>query len=298
MPSVRPQVEIERRAPEVLREVQVALLGPPKKEGGAMKLMSIVLTAVLLAQQADDRKTTEKKVLDKINAYRKSCGFGPVTMDDKLSKGCQLHCEYLAKNKAQGHEEDQKKPGYTAEGAQAGMSSCVHYREPLEAVDGWMNSVYHRTPILNPGLQRVGLGYAKSEGSYCALDVKRGVAGGRWPDAIIYPPDKAKGVPTSFAGESPSPLPNGFGDAGYPLTAQFREGTGIKDAEATIKDGSGKSLETYVLTPDNGDATYIHNTIGVFAKGAFSAKTTYTVTISAKVGGKAWTRTWSFTTTE
>src|SRR5262249_19221665 len=89
-----------------------------------------------------------------------------VTLDDTLSRGCRRHANYVARNldnpKVQGlgvHDEDTTLPGATAEGAKAGKAAVsAIISDPLDSVDGWLATLDHRIPILDPLLQRVGYG--------------------------------------------------------------------------------------------------------------------------------------------
>lgn len=266
-------------------------------------MKSWILVLPLLIPQ--DPKV-EDQALARINECRKIAGLAPVEIDAKLSKGCAAHAAYLVKNSGHpstaglgAHNEDPKLPGYTPEGETAGKSSDINFMPPPESVDSWMASLFHRVPILHPHLKKVGLGWAEGgkHGWVCVLDVTNGVAGGRQVPFVLYPADKQTGVPLAFGGEVPNPIPKDEDDAGYPITVTFPEGRPVKKVEATLKDADGKSLEVWLSSPDKpADDRFQRNTIGVIAKDPFKPNTTYTVTVSGKIGGAAWTKTWSFTT--
>jgi len=252
-----------------------------------------------------DRKPDEE-ALARINECRKLAGLAPVEIDVKLSKGCQAHAKYLVRNAGHSstkgldaHNEDPNLPGYTPEGEKAGKSADIGFRPPPESVDSWMASLFHRVPILHPHLKKVGLGWAEGgeHGWVCVLDVTNGIAGGRQVPFVLYPADKQKDVPLKFGRELPDPIPQDKDGAGYPITVTFPEGRPVKKAEATLKDAGGKALEVWLSSPEKpADERYQRNTICVIAKDPFEPDTTYTVTITGKIGGAAWTKTWSFTT--
>jgi uncharacterized protein YkwD len=126
-------------------------------------------------------------ILQRLNAVRQTAGLAPVELDDDLSKGCQAHARYLARNarspviRGMGiHKEDPSLPGATAEGARAGHAAVIAILlDPPSVVEGWMATLYHRIPLLTPDLQRVGFGHARMDGPKwaCVLDTRNGKAG-------------------------------------------------------------------------------------------------------------------------
>ena len=186
--------------------------------------------------------------LDPVNRYRQSAGLAPVTENPRFSRSDYLHARYVAKNFGKQiaahnnlgiemHIEDPSKPWYSVEGAAAGRASDVDEMwnprgtTPLSwAIDNWMQSPFHRMPILNPHLHSVGYGYY-CEGGVCiaALNVNGDVdpvlsAPAPFAKPIVYPPDGASINLNSFNGEWPNPLTSCPGyslPAGYPITIQF-----------------------------------------------------------------------------
>ena len=97
----------------------------------------------------------------------------------------QLHADYVARNhdhpSAQGlgiHDEDPKLPGATPEGAKAGAAATIASRllDPAASLDNWMATLYHRLPLLDPQLKRVGYGQTPhpQHGWITVLDVGSG----------------------------------------------------------------------------------------------------------------------------
>lgn len=119
-----------------------------------------------------DPKAEEGRVaavlLRRLNALRAQAGLGAVALDDELSRGCRLHAAYVVRNledpKVGGigiHDEDPSLPGYTKEGARAGAASVIALApDAAESVDSWMATLYHRLPLLDPRVRRVGYGQA------------------------------------------------------------------------------------------------------------------------------------------
>jgi uncharacterized protein YkwD len=247
------------------------------------------------------------QIVAQVNAYRKLAGDAPVTLDPALSKGCQAHAEYLVRSHGhplvQGlnvHKEDPSLPGYTDEGSKAAQASVIQAgANPAVAVDGWMATFFHRLPVLDPDLKRIGWGQkiGKGPGWITVMDTGRGKGNDR---AVLYPADKQTDVPITYhrAGYNSDPIPKEVRrPVGYPITVTFPEHALVKKASATLVDRSGTEVFAWVTTPEGAEnKTFQRNTIGLIAKDALAANTTYTVTVAAEVSGAAWKRTWSFTT--
>jgi uncharacterized protein YkwD len=199
-----------------------------------------------VARDAD--VTADGLWLNPLNRYRQSVGLAPVTANPRLSHGDFLHSRYLVKNfgkqiaarvnlGAEMHFEDPSKPWYSAEGQAAGRSGNVDEMwdprgtaRPSWAIDNWMQSPFHRLPILNPRLHGVGYGYDCEDGvCIAALNLNSDVdpiLSASAPSAapIEYPPNGASIDVNSFDGEWPDPLASCPGyslPAGYPITIQL-----------------------------------------------------------------------------
>jgi hypothetical protein len=272
-----------------------------------MLIPMLVALAALGTQQKPD---LDAQTLERINVHRKAAGLDPVTMDPALSKGCGLHAQYLVTNSKHPstdglgmHSEDAKLPGFTKEGAAAGKAAVVFPTgDPLAAVDKWMASLFHRVPLLDPELAKVGLGFAKGGkwGGYVVVDT----INGRQPKQVLketsYPADGQKDVPLAYAPEVPDPIPEHKDKpAGYPITVTFPDDKVVKDVTGTLVDGANKDVPIYLSSPEKpagGQGQFQRNTICLFAQAPFKPNTTYTVSLKAKVDKQEWTKTWSFTT--
>lgn len=267
--------------------------------------------------ESDDLPLTpEETILKRLNQIRASCGLPEVVLDPALSKGCKAHAEYLVKNDDQrrasglsAHDEDPTLPGYTPEGAKAGKSSDIGYRPPEEATDDWNDTLYHRIPLLQPTLKRVGAAHALGgkSGNVCLLELVSGVEGKCDPKfaTVAYPPDGAKGIGTAFGLENPNPVPEGI-KAGYPITLTFFDGSKVTEVVASLREGPppktkkeklGAEVECFVSTPEKPATSRTQsNTVCLIPKAPLAAATTYTVVVGAKTGTQKFEKTWSFTT--
>jgi|SRR6185295_9124918 len=267
----------------------------------------IALLLLALAQAADGESA---KVIDRINLHRKAAGLEAVVLDPVLSKGCAAHAEYLVKNvdhpSTQGlglHSEDATLPGYSKEGERAGKASVIFLGlGGSEAVDGWMGSLLHRIPLLQSRLRKIGYGAARGGPAKVTvvLDATNGLGVGKDAPVVLSPAEGQKDVPLAFSPEIPDPIPESTDKkAGYPITAIFAEGALVKDVKASLKDASGNDVAFWLSTPEKpAAADYQRNTVGLIPKEPLRPQATYTVAIAARVTGKPWLRTWSFSTAE
>jgi hypothetical protein len=267
----------------------------------------IVLLLGALLQTADADAT---RVAERINAHRKAAGLEPVTLDAVLSKGCSAHAEYLVKNadhpSTRGlglHSEDSNLPGYTKEGERAGKAAVIFLGlAGPDAVEGWMGSLLHRIPLLQSRLRKIGYGAATGGAAKVTvvLDSTNGMGVGKDAPVVLYPADGQKDVPLVFSPEIPDPIPESPDKkAGYPVTAIFSEGALVKDVKASLKDAAGNDVSVWLSTPEKpAAADYQRNTIGLISKEPLRPMSAYTASIAARVTGKAWSRTWTFSTGE
>lgn len=253
-----------------------------------------------------DRESLARAVLAQVNGYRKHAGLAPVALDAGLSHGCQAHADYLVQNVADrstegvgAHEEDPKLPGYSEAGRRAGQAADIAMDiEPLRAVPEWMATLFHRVPILDPNLRRIGFGIADAGRPHWRVVVD--VNSGRGSDRpVLYPADGQKDVPPAYhAGERPDPIPESKDKkAGYPVTVTFPHGATVKDAVAHLADADGHEVPAWVSTPEKTvDRELQRNSVCLIARQPLRPGARYTATVTARVDGAAWKRTWGFTT--
>lgn len=150
----------------------------------------------------------------------------PVILDLSLSQGAHAHARYLNRNREQAqawpdaHEEYTDRPGFTTEGAWAGAHSVIApgVATPSEAIDRWMGTFYHRLPLLEPGVLRIGCGVEKG---MVVLDADSLRAPWIYDAVIVWPYDGMSDVPTRFVPELPNPVPGADQSRfGFPITLQ------------------------------------------------------------------------------
>ena len=246
-----------------------------------------------------------EQVLARVNRYRATAGLAPVALDAKLSAGCMEHAQYMLQNRGtdamvglNAHKQRANLPGASAAGAACGKAADLfpEVSDLDAAVDGWMASLYHRRPMLNPGLKTIGVGYAElPERTLMAalMFADADDAKAAWP--VRYPAGKQADVPLEFGNEVPNPIPGG-GKAGYPITLQFPPFDAVTGVSASLASG-GKPVPFHLSDPEHPATSFgQYGVICVIPKQRLAAHTRYDVSITATWHDQTTTATWSFTT--
>lgn len=264
------------------------------------------MALLLVAHSAIASPKPEDLALERVNQYRATAGLAAVRIDPVLSKGCMEHAQYMRKNRGtpamaglEAHTQRPELPGATPAGAKCGKAADLFpgVTDLGTAIDGWMAGIYHRRPVLDPGLKTIGIGYAAlPDGSLMAAlmfgDSKESRG---WP--VQFPAANQRGVPLEYANEVPNPIPNG-GTGGYPITLQFPPFDEVTGVKATLADATAKAKVPVHLSDPEHPATSFgqYGVISVIPKRVLAPEHRYTVSIEATWKGATKTWTWSFTT--
>lgn len=249
----------------------------------------------------------------RLNHHRLMLGLPPVVASDAFTRGCEAHLGYLATlsdelGSAQlTYEEDPSKPYYSGEGAQAGRDSVLSLGTAniAEAIDEWIDSLYHRLPLLHPGLHTVGIAH---DGTYACLSFRGGTSRGATPHPVRWPaPDHLCAARQYPGRESPCATSDDpFGPGQCPPSATIAtlglHGLGAISAVSgtftRLDDGSTIALShTYW---DGGASTheqegYLGDSIALVPMPNTELATgEYEVAIDATVGGQPTTHRWRF----
>jgi tetratricopeptide (TPR) repeat protein len=264
-------------------------------------------TYVDLDQAAVDRQT---QALATVNQYRRLAGLTPVTISSTIHQSALAHAFYTFFNGASPsirdlgiHKEDSSGQGYTGDNVltraqhfgypQRSMAEVITHREnPSAAVSDWIDSVYHRIPILRADLLELGYGDAYlGPMTVQVMDMSyRETATGR---VILYPAANQVNVPTAFNGnEIPDPAPNANYPIGYPITATFDRNSRVTIGAFTLRDPSGTALPGISLQP----SAETENSYAFLANVPLKPGTRYSCDLSYTLNGVAGRKTWSFTT--
>ena len=252
------------------------------------------------------------KALEIINSARLAAGAGCVRMVAEINKGAENHCKYYIDPANDGmctadpHGEVTGCAGFTgaSPGARmmmAGYTSrggsgevMAFNNDPQRAIDQWINSVWHRIPLLNPWT--MDLGYGATAG----CDVIDFGASSMAPadSVLLYPYDGQTNVPTSFngmyEGPMPPPPPSGWPSA-LPITVYGRM-LNISEHVLT-KDGDTVPIEhTWITGSDPMWGRYLGTSVFMYAHTPSTANTKYRVRVKGTFQGGALEKEWTFTT--
>ncbi|HEV7678501.1 MAG TPA: CAP domain-containing protein [Candidatus Dormibacteraeota bacterium] len=251
--------------------------------------------------------------LDRVNAVRKQAGLPAVTLDDRLTASAAAHSFYWLFNQARTsqkglgiHTETPGTAGFSGAGVYDRDSTfgwrdgpvgedITHRGGPVAAVNDWVDSVYHRFPILRPDLRVIGFADA-GIASLPIEDMEFGFTGPRGVHAtpVVYPADGQTSVPAAFYdNELPDPVPAGASRVtGYPVTVTFDRNSAARLTSFTLTAAGGAAVQpVYTLPP--GDAT--ENSASLLTAAPLTPGARYTAHIVAIVDGAAYDRTWTFT---
>lgn len=256
------------------------------------------------------RSDSTQEVLAVLNSIRASAfknrleGIADVSMEPSLSLGARNHALYLNENPEQkeewpaAHEEYADRKGFTPEGALAGSHSVIHpgAKGAKDAIDGWMGTFYHRLPLIDPGLRRIGWA---NENQCAVLDSGSLCAPAESCFDVVWPFDGMASVPTRFCPELPNPVPGEDQETfGYPITLQMGmtlEGEDGSAISMQLFDGKVE-VPCHLSSPNNPTNPELAppNSYCLIPKTPLKAKTKYTVSATWKSTGR--TLSWSFHT--
>jgi len=261
-----------------------------------------------LDQAAVDR---QELALATVNRYRRLAGLAPVSSSALIHQSALAHAFYTFFNGALAsirdlgiHREQSTGQGYTGDNVltraqhfgypQRSMAEVITHRtDPAGAVSDWIDSVYHRIPLLRADLLELGYGDAYlGPMTVEVMDISyRETLSGR---VILYPANNQVNLPTAFNGnEIPDPAPNASYPIGYPVTATFDRNAKVTIGAFHFRDPSGTDLPGVTLQPNNSD---MENSFGYLANTPLQPGTTYTAQLSYTLNGIAGRQTWQFTT--
>ena len=163
--------------------------------------------------------------------------------------------------------------------------------DPARAVKMFVDSVYHRVPVLSPWY--TDMGYAGSTGCD-TMDFGPGAAAADKTVTAVYPYDGQIDVPLSFNGaqEGPTPPAPGAGwPSGYPVIL-YGQGITVTSHQIAV-DGTADPLPHIWL---DGDSTLGSSAKVLYTEAPLAASTTYRVTIDGSNASGSLHFDWAFTT--
>ena len=227
--------------------------------------------------------------------YRNAVGAPVVTGDCALSKASKAHADFyvahVSQYNASGlsvHEEDASYgAGFTginfwdrdtaAGFAGGGTSGEVIAFEgtPAAALQGWIDTVYHRLPLLSPTTQVIGYGSKNSGGTACDVIDSSGRNGLKTDPIVVWPWPGQHNVPAAWNGlEGPTPQapPGGF-PSGPVITAQFWKTTTVSTHELIDAKGAAIAHTWLDYKSDPNLANLAPETVALYANKPMNAGT-------------------------
>jgi uncharacterized protein YkwD len=247
------------------------------------------------------------EALDYINTLRLAAGAGCTSMVATINSAAQNHCDYYAGNTgactSNPHAEVMGCTGFTgatpgdrlkaAGYSSRGWSEVMAFLDdPQGAIDMWINSVWHRLPLLDPWTGELGYGHA----TRCdTVDFGNGASGVPNDIVVVYPYAQQTGVPTSFDGSREGPTPPAPA-TGWPSSSPITlYASGMQITEHTLlKDGDGTPLPHVWLT--EADSSSLRRAVFMYGNAPFEANTTYRVRVVGTYAGGPLELEWTFTT--
>ena len=222
---------------------------PSKEELAAVERINLIRGQPIAFTWADGGKMTEGTL----------SGLPECELDAEASFGCDAHARYVTnhpelaeKPGPEIHEEDPAREDFTRRGQLAGGGNIVTGKGARGAdfakdtVDLWMGTPYHRFPMLEHNIKRLGYSFVyENDWSVAVLDMhslEEPYDPGLAPRFLIWPPPGSEGIPTSFpAPESPNPLadqPENEQDVtqcGYPISLQLQRELAVGLVDSKIE---------------------------------------------------------------
>ena len=255
---------------------------------------------------------SQASALAEVNRYRQMAGLSPVTTSNVIHQSALSHAYYTFFNGASPsirdlgiHKEATGNPGYTGNNVldrarhfgypDRSMAEVITHRsDAASGVSDWIDSVFHRIPILRGDLLELGYGDAYL-GPLSVQVMDMAYRESRTTSRVVlYPAPNQTGVPAAFNGnEIPDPAPNATYPIGYPITATFDRFAKVTISGFHLRDPSGSELSGFKLNPDNPD---MENSFGFMSTSPLKPGTTYSASLSGTINGVAFQRNWRFTT--
>jgi hypothetical protein len=161
--------------------------------------------------------------------------------------------------------------------------------------NGWMDTLYHRIPLVHPNTTSWGYGMAQQGAAAEVIDAL--YSGTSETGPALWPVPGAVDVDRLWNGyESPQPpLPDGESyPSGPVITATFATSQNPQLSEAWLESADGTVVPCQVQSPEND--SWLSTTWAIYSYVPLAPTSTYTVFFEGTVAGAPTTVSWSFTT--
>ncbi|WP_239616210.1 stalk domain-containing protein [Cohnella mopanensis] len=256
-------------------------------------------TQVVSTDYSEMDKATQ--VLNYLNSVRTAMGLSAVKLNQHLTQAAQNHAGYIAANGDYNHDENPHGKRFTgvthvdrinAVGgdtlSQTWEIMTVDEADPKAIIEEFLNTAYHREPLISPDATEIGFGM---QGSAVVMEI---ACAANTMGYVMYPYDGQTDVVTTFSGhEIPNPIaPFGVAQSGQIIT--LKTPYLLSSIDVTFTNRSGEGVPFFEpFTASN----YWH----IVPKSPLAYNETYTVTVTftpwtGSDAGKIFNKTWSFTT--
>lgn len=245
-----------------------------------------------------------------LNEIRVKSGVKPLILNANLVTAAELHAEYYNINEGtaslSAHSQEPGKPGFTGvsvidrvkaagwqpSGNGYAYGEAMHFGQASssEAVQGWLDTAYHRKIVLSPKFEQIGFGLkdgtAVADLAASNYSTRRSIDGG----VAVYPYDGMTNAEIGFYGnEIPDPLEQFDVEYSGAIISATAEAD-IVAHTALITNEAGEEIPYFEEM--DGDTLYL------FPKDVLEGYQTYTVHLTYQAKGDAAqsTKVWSFTT--
>ena len=246
------------------------------------------------------------EAVDYLNALRLSAGVQPVAIDDALTLAAQHHSEYMQMHHVVSHVEEKGKEGFFGKTPRQRAHNAGRFSLRISetisvgdvsgtaSIDRLMAAIYHRLVMLDPMIDRIGMGQRAlfytydmgvsaiedacahgdgasnkelalcGNGTFVDADRYRTIvqqAYDRLPDRVVWPADRQADIPPVFYDETPDPLPN-VSVSGYPLSVvlnQTRFRSPATLLHFALHDAQGNTVAMLTEMNATNDSHHLHH---------------------------------------
>ena len=261
---------------------------------------------------------TSLDVLDALNAVREALELDPLATEPALEAAATSHADYLLSNHddyvATGHSAHTQEPSFEGFSGVTfvdrtvvfgydgvGYGEVVAFKPSgVGAVTSWLESLYHRLPLISPRPTEAGYGQATGDDvtvNVLELGYRTDAAPAGGVVTVVFPADGAVDVPTAWDGqEVPQPPEPPAGYPSGPVVTLQVWGAAIDGVEATLTPADSDAPLAAVTLTAAGDPLLGAGEVALIPHSPLAPLTTYRVQMRGEAGGEPFAHAWTFTT--
>lgn len=266
--------------------------------------------------EADATGDPAERALALVNEHRAAVGTHALAADARLQEAATAHAVFVVSNFSSYqetglsvHEEDDSWDGFTGVtfadrvrhfgyALSGGWEVIAFYDDPEAAMNAWMQTLYHRIPILHPNAWELGYGRARKDGLRIDVIDFANTYEHASPAPTLWPYPEQLDVPSQWDGlENPQPpLPEGEEyPSGPVLTISFPFLANVEAQAFELRDSEGALVPAQWLHPENDH--FLLSSHALIPVDPLGSGLRYEVTFRALVDETAFEQIWSFETT-